>query len=180
MTNEVKNQETTGAAASADEPSVNRYKGDALERTVRLRGVAQDIPDEADPRPLTPAELRLVSLTSAEALEKAALFAEAAPEVSVAVTNVADLRDAINFEFAYAGVRDEAMAVVRRIDHAIARRKLKAVKAARALYRVGKGYVTSAAGDSVRPHLEQMQRTLVGRRKKPSASPAEPEPAAKK
>ncbi len=41
----------------------------------------------------------------------------------------------------------------RKIDHAILRRKLKVVLAARGLYRVAKGFVTVDVGDGVRPHL---------------------------
>lgn len=42
-----------------------------------------------------------------------------------------DTREAIAFELAYIGVRDEARALARRIDLAILRRKLTAVKSTR-------------------------------------------------
>ena len=109
------------------------------------------------------------------ALGKAAVFVEAAPGVDV--VDAAELRDAIAFELAYEGVRDEALALARRIDHAILRRKLKASKSTRSLYRIAKGYVTLDVGDSVRPHVAEMKRSLTRRPSKKSA--AQPEPAPK-
>ena len=146
---------------AVEEPVANRFTPDAAERIGRLRELAAQFPDEGDPRPLTLPEIRLARRTTPAALEKAALFAEAAPGVADSVADVKDLREAIAFEFAYGGVRDEALVLVRRIDHAILRRKLKAVRTARALYRVGKGYVTLDAGDAMRPHVTEMQRALV-------------------
>ncbi|HUP61285.1 MAG TPA: hypothetical protein VNA69_12780 [Thermoanaerobaculia bacterium] len=103
-----------------------------------------------------------------------ALFVEAAPSVGSAVAaDVVVLRDAIAFELAYGGVREEARALARRIDMAILRRKLKAVKSARGVYRVAKGFVTVDAGDAMRPHVSEMKRSLGGRRRrKNGASPA--------
>lgn len=158
---------------TVDTPA-NRYTPDAQERVIRLRAMAVEFPDVADARPLTLHEIRLARGTTTAALEKAALFAEAAPEVSSTVANVPELRDAIAFELAYGGFRDEAKAMVRRVDHAILRRKLKAVRAARGLYRVAKGYVTVDAGDTVRTHLAEMKRALVRPRRKPLTTPAEP------
>jgi hypothetical protein len=123
--------------------------------------MAVEFPEVADPRPLTLDEIKITRATTTVAPEKAALFAEAAPGVSSTVANVSELRDAIAFELAYGGLRDEAQAMVRRIDHAILRRKLKAVRAARGLYRVAKGYVTVDAGDAVRTHVAEMKRALV-------------------
>jgi hypothetical protein len=166
--------------AAVEEPVANRFTPDAAERIARLRELAAQFPDEADPRPLTLAEIRLARRTGPAALEKAALFAEAAPGVSNTVADVKDLRDTIAFEFAYGGVRDEAMVLVRRIDHAILRRKLKAVRTARALYRVGKGYVTLDAGDSMRPHVAEMQRALVRPSRRKRNAEGEPVLTAKK
>jgi hypothetical protein len=46
------------------------------------------------------------------------------------------------------------------------------VKAARGLYRVAKGYITVDAGDSVRPHVTEMRRSLTRpRRRKAPAGP---------
>lgn len=151
----------------------NRYTPDAMERIERLRAEATAFPDETDPRPLTLGEIRLARGTSLAALEKAALFARAAPHVGPG-GNEADLfRDAIAFEIAYGGVRDEALAVARRTDHAILRKKLKAVLAVRVLYRMAKGYVTCNAGDIVKTHLAEMKRTLVRPRRRKAAAPAE-------
>ena len=171
---------------NAEEPVVapNRFTPDAQDRVARLRAMAAEFADEKDPRPLTAAEIRIARVTTPAALEKAALFAEAAPGLSNSIADVIDLREAIAFELAYGGLRDEAQAVARRVDHAILRRKLKAVRTARGLYRIAKGYVTLDAGDSVRTHLGEMKRTLVRapRRKRnaPGTPPAEPSAAKQK
>jgi len=164
-------------AAAAEPPAANRFTPDAQERVARLRALLADFPDEADPRPLTRSEIRLARMTSAEALEKGAVFTEAAPAVGSAVVDVPEVREAIAFELAYSGFRDEMRASERRVHHAILRKKLKAVKAIRALYRVGKGYVTADAGDTVRTHLADLKRTLVRPHRKKAAPPAEPEAA---
>lgn len=164
-------KEPVSPAAEAEEPVANRFTPDAQDRVARLRAVAQEFPDEKDPRALTPAEIQLARRTPPAALEKAALFAEAAPALGNAVADVVDLREAIAFEMAYGGVRDEALAVARRVDHAILRRKLKAVRTARGLYRVAKGYVTLDAGDPVRTHLAEFKRTLIRPRRRKAPDP---------
>ncbi|HKS23948.1 MAG TPA: hypothetical protein VJZ76_14185 [Thermoanaerobaculia bacterium] len=159
----------------AEEPA-NKYTPDAQDRMMRLRTMASEFPDEADPKALTPSEIRLARVTSAAALENAAVLMEAQPVVgSGGVANAVELRDAIAFEIAYGSVREEARALARRIDLAIMRRKLKAAKAARGLYRVAKAYVTVDAGEPVRPHVAEMKQALGGsrrRRKKPATTPA--------
>jgi hypothetical protein len=154
-------------------PVANGYTADAQERVNRLRAMAAKFPDDEEPRPLTDDEIRLARRTTITALEKAALFSEAAPGVSNSVASATQLRDAIAFELAYDGLRNEALATARKIDHAILRRKLKAVLAARGLYRVAKGFVTVDVGDAVRPHLYELKRSLV-RRRKPVPTPTEP------
>lgn len=157
-----------------NEPA-NKFTPDAQEWMTRLRTMGAEFPDEADPRPLTPAEVRLARSTSLAVLENAAVLVGAAPAVSGGIADAVELRDAIAFELAYGGVRDEARALARRIDLAILRRKLKAARAARGLYRVAKGYVTVDAGDAVRPHVTEMQRSLAGRRRrKPVTAPVIP------
>ena len=158
----------------------NKFTPDAQERMAHLRTIAAEFPDEADPKPLTSAEVRLARSTSAATLENAAVFIEAAPTVGGGVADVAELRDAIAFELAYSGVREEARALARRIDMAILRRKLKASKAARGVYRVAKGYVTVDAGDAVRPHVAEMKRSLKGRRRRKNDTAPEAQTAAKK
>ena len=157
-----------------NDPVANRFTRDAQERVMRLRALAAEFPDDADPRPLTVAEVRLARATTVTALEKAALFTEAAPGVSAGVANATELREIIAFELAYGGLRDEAQAMARRVDHAILRRKLKAVKATRWLYQLAKGYVAADVGDSVRTHLGEMKRALVRPRRKRVAPTAEP------
>jgi hypothetical protein len=164
-------------AAEAEPPAANRFTPDAQERMARLRALLADFPDESDPKPLTRAEIRLARMTSPEALEKGAIFTEAVPAVGTTVVDVPEVREAIAFELAYSGFRDEMRAAERRVDHAILRKKLKAVKAIRTLYRMGKGYVTADAGDAVRPHLADLKRTLVPARRRKAAPPAQPEAA---
>lgn len=156
----------------ASEPA-NKFTPDAQERMARIRAMAAAFPDDADPRPLTTAEVRLARSTSAATLESAAIFVEAAPSVGGPVANAGELRDAIAFELAYAGVRDEARALARRIDHAIMRRKLKATRAARAVYRMAKGFLTVDAGDAVRPHVTELKRSLATRRRRRIVPPTE-------
>lgn len=158
--------DTKAVVAAAEEPVANRFTPDAQDRISRLRAMGDEFPDEAEPQPLTLAEVRLARGTPVAALEKAALLAEAAPEIGGPVAAAADLRDAIAFELAYGGLRDEAAALQRRVDLAILRRKLKAVKAARGLYRIAKGWVTVPQGDAVRPHVTQMKHSLARPRRK--------------
>lgn len=160
-----KEKNTTSITAAAEEPAANRFTPDAGERIARLRAMGDEFPDAAGPRPLTSAEIRLARGTTVAALLTEALLTEAAPEIAVA--EVTELRDAIGFELAYGGVRDEALALARRVDMAILRRKLKAVRSARGLCRVAKGYVTLDAGDSVRLHVTELKRSLAPRRRKP-------------
>ena len=142
MSTPSKNTKLDTGAAAAEDPVANRYTPDAQERVARLRAMAAEFPDDEEPRPLTVDEIRLARRTTITALEKAALFSEAAPGVSTPVADATLLRDAIAFELAYGGLRNEALALGRKVDHAILRRKLKAVLAARGLYRVAKGFVT--------------------------------------
>jgi hypothetical protein len=153
--------------APTDNPVANGFTRDAQERVSRLRALAAEFPDEINPRPLTVAEVRLARATTVTALEKAALFTEAAPGVSNGVADATALREVIAFELAYGGLRDEALAMARRVDHAILRRKLKAVRATRGLYRLAKSYVAVDVGDNVRTHLGEMKRALVRTRRKP-------------
>ena len=180
------NKPSNGAeqnAAAADEVPIvvaNRFTPDAQDRVARLRVWAADFPDEKDSRALTRSEIMVARITTPAALEKAALFAEAAPGLlSNGVVDVVDFRDAIAFELAYGGVRDEALAVARRIDRAILRRKLKAALTARGLYRIAKGYVTIDVGDAVRPHLAEMKRALVRPPRRTRNAEATPEDTAK-
>jgi hypothetical protein len=172
--------EAGNGVTPAPEPIPNGFTPDAQERMARLRAMAAEFPDEPDPRPLTPAEIRLARQTTATALEKTAVFAEAAPGVGNPVTSAAELRDAIAFELAYSGVRDQARALARHIDLAILRRKLKAVRSARGLYRMAKGYVTLDVGEPVRPHVADMKRTFTRPRRKKLSAQTEPKTAEQK
>ncbi len=125
---------------------------------------------------MTTAERRLASRTSIAFLEKAALFAEAAPNVGVALSvDTLVLRDAIASDLATGGIVDETRTLTSRLEDANTRKKLKAVRLARGIYRVAKSYVTTDLGHVVTPHVEEMKRTLqrpYANKKK--AVPAEP------
>ena len=170
----MRKEEAVGTNA-IEEPAANRFTPDAQERISRLRVMGDEVAGETEPRPLSLAEIRLARGTTAAAVEKAAVLAEAAAP-QLAVADVPELRDAIAFELAYGGVRDAALALARRIDLAILRRKLKAVRTARGLYRVAKGYVTLDSGDAVRTHVTEMKHALTRRRRKPAPDAAAPPP----
>jgi hypothetical protein len=157
-------------------PPSNKYTRDAEERMTRLRAMAAEFPDEADPKLLTTSEMRLARGTSLAALENAAVFVQAMPNVGRPIADAEELREAIAFELAYGGVRDEARALAHRIDKAILRRKLKAVRAARGVYRVAKGFATIDGGEAIHTHVSDMKRSIVGRRRtrKPAAAPPPP------
>jgi hypothetical protein len=157
----------------------NRFTPDAQERMARLRAMAAAFPDDEEPKALSPAEVRLARSTSVAALENGALLIDAAPSISN-VADVVELRDAIAFELAYGGVRDEARSLARRVDMAILRRKLKAARTARGVYRIAKGLVTIDAGDAVRPHVTEMKRSLRGRRRRKNGTAPEAPIAVKK
>ena len=164
------------ATPEAGTPAPSPQTTDAQERIARLRAIADDFPDEASPKPLTTPERRLASRTSIAFLEKAALFAEAAPNVGVALSvDTASIRDAIASDLATGGIVDETRTLTSRLEDANTRKKLKAVRLARGIYRVAKSYVTTDLGHVVTPHVEEMKRTLqrpYANKKK--AMPAEP------
>jgi len=152
--------------------NANRYTADAQRRVEALRAMAEAFPNLAGNRPLTSMEIRLARHTPIEALESAAVLAEATPQLA-GVIDVDEVRNVIMFELAYDNVRGEAVALARHIEHAILRRKLKAVKAVRALYRMAKAYATMDAGDPIVPHVQSLKHTLVRRRRRKSAPQAE-------
>jgi hypothetical protein len=166
--------EPASGATGAQEPVANRFTPDAQERMARLRTMAAEFPDVSDPKGMTPAERRIARQTSAAALEKAAVFAEGGPAVGAPAANTAEMRDAIAFELAYAGVRDEARDLARRVDEAILRRKLKAVKEARGLNRMAQSYATLEVGEPVRSRVADMKRAFSPRRRRNSAQPESP------
>jgi hypothetical protein len=167
----------TGTPATGA-PAASPQTLDAQDKIARLRAIANDFPDDVEPKPLTPAERQLASRTSIVFVEKAAVFAEAAPNIGVALSvDTAALRDAIASDLAYGGVVDETRTLTSRMEAANLRKKLKAVKVARGIYRVAKGYVTTDLGNAVTPHVDEMKRALQRPRKK-KVAPPEPPPAA--
>jgi hypothetical protein len=152
-------------------PPSTRFTADAEARMAKIRELAEDFPHESDPVLLSTSDLRLARATPAEAIEKAAVFVQAAPDLGNLVADTNELRDAIAFEQAYGGVRDEARALARRVDMAIVRRKLKASLAARGVYRLAKGFATVPEGFKFRTHLADLKRSLVPPRRKKVVPP---------
>jgi hypothetical protein len=148
----------------------NRYTADAAERMAQLRLMAAQFPAETDARPLTRSEKAIVSKTSVKAIEKAAVFAESAPHLGKGIIDIDDARDAVAYELAYSGCRDEARSLFRRIDRAIDRRKLKPAIAARDMYRVGQALARSDA--NIQTHVADMKRELTSPRRKKTVPPA--------
>ena len=165
--------------ANSTLPVSNPYTAETQEKIARLRALAAEIPDDVNGKPPTPAQLALVTKTSAEFLEKAAGFADAVPSVASALgVDAAVLRDAISFELAYRGLVDECAVLMRHAVNAIARHKLGAVRLARTLYHVSKGYVQTDPGDAVKPHVVEMKRTLNRKtRKSANSTPPAPTPS---
>jgi hypothetical protein len=161
--------QSAGTTATEVPGSNNPFLTDVQEKIAQLRAIASAFPDPGDPQALTTKELRLATATSLRFLEKAAVFIEASPALGGALSEVATLRDAIAAELAWGGIVDEAKALLRRVETAMARKKLRAAKAARALYRVGKSFVTSDAGDAMKPHVDEMGRALKRRKLRPKA-----------
>jgi hypothetical protein len=166
---------TTGSPATGT-PAPSPQTLDAQDKIARLRAIADSFPDETQLKPLTPAERQLANRTPIVFVEKAALFAEAAPAIGVALSvDPAELRDAIASDLASGGIVDETRTLTSRIESANTRKKLAAVKMARGLYRVAKGYVTTDLGNAVRPHVEEMGRALKRvKRTRKSATPKQP------
>jgi hypothetical protein len=169
---------TEVVAATADEPTNNRYNADALERVSRVRAIVADLPGAADLPRLSSSDLRIANSTSAEALEQAAVMAVTAQGVGGELANAAAFRDAVNYIFAYQQLREEMTAALRKLDLAIVRNKLTAVKLARPFYQLMKVYASTEVGDPLKPYVTQMQRTLARRRRKPANSTAPSEPTA--
>src|SRR5688572_14965786 len=104
-------------------PSANIYTPDANERMLRLRGWATEFPHASNGKKLTRGQIAKARRTSLAALEKAAVIAEAMPAFGFTAGQIASIREAIAFEIAYAGVRDEANGFGNRVDMEILCRK---------------------------------------------------------
>jgi len=167
--------EAGDGATPATEPIPNGYTADAQERMTRLRAMAEQFPDESDPkRALTPVEVRIARGATPAALEKAAVFAEGGPNVG-APASAEEMRDAIAFELAYSGVRDLASLLAHRVDRAILRRKLKAVRSARSVLVMAKSFATLDQGELVRPQIGELRRAF--RRPSRKKATVQPEPS---
>ena len=90
------------------------------------------------------------------------------------------MRDAIASELAPGGVVDETRTLTSRLEDANTRKKLKAVKVARDVYRVAKSFVATDLGNAVKPHVDEMKRALgkPPKRTKASAKPPASTPPA--
>ena len=101
MSSSTPNPDTPAAGTPAPSPQTL----DAQEKIARLRAIADDFPDETSPKPLTKAERSLATRTSIVFVEKAALFAEAAPNIGVALSvDTAALRYAVASDLATGAV----------------------------------------------------------------------------
>jgi hypothetical protein len=160
--------------SNSNEVVSNRFTPETQRLIAKLRAIEEEFIDVSE-KPLTPMEIRLARHTSPAALERAAVFVESMPGIAGVIEggiNPNELREAIYYELAYGGVRDIARYMAINIDHAIMRRKLKAVKIARALYKIAKSYATLDAADPVRPYVENLKQSLVRPRRRKS-TPAE-------
>ena len=171
----------TGVPATTQEaapalPEIIRYTADAQERIARQRLMWAEFPVDPDARPLSTGEMAVARRLPAAALEKTVVMAEALPDIGVLFPDLPLVRDAIAFELAYAGVRDEARAFARRVDMAILWKKHKAGKAVHGFYRMSKTLTTVDAGDPFKPHVADMRRLLTSRRKPTPAPEGETTP----
>lgn len=156
-------------------PQPNIFTTDAQARMAALREMSADFPDESDARPLTPSEMALARRTPLAALEKALVLAEAAPHLGALLPELADVREAIAFELAYGGVRDEARAFARNTDQAILRKKLKAARAIRCLSGMSQRYATMDAAEPFKLHIADLKRAITRPRRKPVTTVPKPE-----
>jgi hypothetical protein len=171
----MENEKIQTAGATVPEQPVNPFLADAQAKIAQIRAVAAAFDDPLEPRPLTSAEIRLARATSTTFLEKSALFIEASPNVGeLTLADATSMREAALAELAYDGLLDEAAALQRRVRAFIVRRKLKAARSARALYRTARGFVTTDAGDNLKPHVDQMKRALKRPAKKAATPPVTP------
>jgi hypothetical protein len=158
--------ETPGGTTPPETPAANPLTAAAQAKIAQLRAMGDDFPDDPTAKPLTPAEMRLAAGTPVVFMEKSALLTEAAPSIGGALSVDAEfLRESIAEELAYGGVIDEANAFARRVELYLLRRKLKAARIARDIYRMAQGYAKTDPGNPVTPHVEEMKRAL---RKKPA------------
>jgi hypothetical protein len=159
--------------AAAEAPDADVFTADAQQWMARLRAMAAEFEEAHEQRPLTRFEMGVARRTPLHALEKAAVFAEAAG-LGDTIGSLYELRSAVMYELAYGGVRDEAYALGRRVDAAILRRKHKASLLARALYGFGKSIAKLSLGDLVKTHIEDLKHALVPSRRR---KPVRPEPS---
>lgn len=162
-------------AAAIQEAATNPYLAEAFEEMAAVRRIAENYIEEVEPRPLTPAERRLVRITSAEGIERAALFGDAAPNVAGPPADVAEMRDVNHYLFAKLRVRDEVATLLQRIDDSLARKTLKGARLARLFYNVARVYVKTDAGHAMKPHVEEMKRSLTRPRRRKPATPSVPD-----
>lgn len=186
MSNVISGTGTPAGTAPAADPTPtptpttnpNPLLADAQDKIAQVRALAAGFPEEADQNTLTSKDARLAASTPVQFLERAAQLAEAAPTIGATVNmDVTVLRDAIYWELAYSGLVDQINTLGRQVEMAIVSRKLKAVKVARNLYKVAKGFVATDAGTPMKPHVQELKQTLRRKQKtKPATTPV-PAPA---
>jgi hypothetical protein len=142
---------------------------DAQKKVELVRQLAAEFKTEGA-RPLTPAEIALANRTPIVFLEKGAVFGEAAPGIGSTEAQIQLMRVTFHADIAYGKVLAEAEELTRQIRLAMLRGKLAAATFARGLYKVGKGYAQTEAGDAVKGHVQEMGKALT-RPRRPDQKP---------
>lgn len=148
--------------------TVEQLRADAEKKTALLRELAASFQSDEDKTPLTLAEIRLATGTPIQFVEKGAIIADAAPDLSGTPPNASSLmRLGVETELAYGKVLAESEALTRQIRMSMKRIKLRAVNMARQVLVVADAYVKTEAGDGLKVHVEQMKESRRRPRRKP-------------
>ena len=151
------------------------FEADARAKISILRAMAADF-SQPTPRSLTAAERRLVSSTPREFVEKSVNFGQTAPSISTASNaDFVDMRESEAYTSAYNALIDEIESLRQTVRKAVALRRLKTVRAARSIYRMGQIYVRSEGGDSAKTHVQEMKKALRRRRQPAAETPQTPQ-----
>jgi hypothetical protein len=166
-------ENTAGNTVDTTTTETFPFEADARTKISVLRAMAADF-TQPEPRSLTAAERRLVSATPREFVEKSVNFGQTAPSISAAANaDFADMRESEAYMSAYDALIDEIESLRQTVRKAVALRRLKTVRAARSIYRMGQIYVRSEGGDRAKTHVQEMKKAL-RRRRQPAEPPQTP------
>ena len=166
-------ENTAGTTVDTTTTETFPFEADARTKISVLRAMAADF-TQPEPRSLTAAERRLVSATPREFVEKSVNFGQTAPSISAAANaDFADMRESEAYMSAYDALIDEIESLRQTVRKAVALRRLKTVRAARSIYRMGQIYVRSEGGDRAKTHVQEMKKAL-RRRRQPAEPPQTP------